>query len=187
MPSGAASGRLKNGVIAIRSMVRLEGLTRHGRRVAVVAVLDLAIVLGVGAHLAGGIATGADSDPLGVLGTTFVEGSCPSVSLSVGTGATVVCPSWTAITSPAGVVRVVSLYGPDNAVVAPFAGALPLGLHWGDELDSVWARLGRPNRVTSIYGTPTLVYMFETERYGSLELRFDAGNHLMRVNASSVR
>ena len=99
--------------------LRFEGFTRHRWRVATVAVLDMAIVLGLGAHLVN--------------------------------------------------------------------GALPQGLQWGDEVNAVWARLGQPGRVTGIYGTPTLVYMFEGERYGSLELRFDAGDHLMRVNASLVR
>jgi len=66
-------------------------------------------------------------------------------------------------------------------------GSLPLGLHWGDEVSAVWTKLGQPNRVTDIYGTPTLVYMFETVPYGSLELRFNASDRLMRVNASLVR
>ena len=169
--------------------LRLANLTRHGRRAAVIAILDLVIVASVGAHLAGGIATGAsaDSDPVRLLGTSMIDGSCPSVPLAIGKGNTIVCSTWTAVVSPAGVVEVVSLYGPGSSAMETFGGSLPLGLHWGDEVSAVWTKLGQPNRVTDIYGTPTLVYMFETVPYGSLELRFNAGDHLMRVNASLVR
>ena len=168
---------------------RHQSFTRPGRRAIIIAALDLAIVLGVGAHLTGGIATGAsaDSDPVRLLGTNLIDGSCPSVPLAIGKGDTIVCSTWTAITSPAGVIEVVSLYGPGNSAMDAFAGPLPQGLHWGDEVKAVWARLGQPNRVTGVYGTPTLVYMFQTGAYGSLELRFDASDHLMRVNASLVR
>jgi hypothetical protein len=163
------------------------------RRLAVaVAILDLVIIVGLGAHLAGGVATGtslaafAESDPVRLLGTPLGETSCPSVPLSVGDGNTVICPDWTAITSPAGVVVVVSIYGPGSSVVDTFEGALPLGLRWGDGMASAWVALGRPDRITSVYGTPTLVYMFDTHPYGSLELRFDSTDHLVRVNASLV-
>ena len=37
-----------------------------------------------------------------------------------------------------------------------------------------------------MYGTPTFVYMFNGRPFGSLELRFDSLDHLMRVNASLV-
>ena len=168
------------------------GFARHGRRVIVIAALDLAIVVGVGVHLSGGMATGAsmssiaDSDPVRLLGVRLGESSCPSAPLAVGKGATVVCPRWTAVLSATGVVQVVSVYGPGNAVVDAYEGSLPLGLHWGDEVTAVWNELGRPSRITSAYGTPTLVYMFEGRDYGSLELRFDGADHLMRVNASLV-
>jgi len=167
-------------------VVGIRWMARHGPQVAALAILDLAIVLGFAAHMTGGLATGAssDSDPVALLGTTLVDGTCPSIPVSAGEGRTVVCPTWTGVTSPAGVIRVVSVYGPGNAVVDDFGGPLPRGLHWGDEVKSVWATLGQPSRVTSMYGTPTLVYMFTNERYGSLELQFDAADHLMRVNAS---
>ena len=171
---------------------RKPGFARHGRRVVIIAALDLAIVVGVGVHLAGGAATGAspsaiaDSDPVRVLGMRLGETACPSVPLAVGKGTTMVCPHWTAVLSTAGVVEVVSIYGPGNAVVDAYEGSLPLGLHWGDEVTAVWDALGRPSRITSAYGTPTLVYMFDARPYGSLELRFDRDDHLMRVNASLV-
>ena len=168
---------------------RPMSFTRHGRRIVIVAILDLAIVLGVGAHLAGGIVTGAsaDSDPVRLLGTNLIDGSCPSAPLAIGRGNTIVCSTWTAIVSPAGLIEVVSLYGPGSSAMEAFGGTLPLGLHWGDEVSAVWTKLGQPNRVTDIYGTPTLVYMFTAAPYGSLELRFDASDHLVRVNASLVR
>jgi hypothetical protein len=169
-----------------------QGAASRGRLAVVVAVLDLVIIVGVGAHLAGGTAAGtslaafAESDPVRLLGTALGDTSCPSVPLSVGDGSTVICPDWTAVTSPAGVVVVVSIYGPGSSVVDAYEGALPLGLRWGDGMASAWVALGRPNRITGAYGTPTLVYMFDTHPYGSLELRFDATDHLVRVNASLV-
>ena len=170
---------------------------QHGsagtRRLAVVvAVLDLVIILGVGAHLDGGTATGtslaafAESDPVRLLGTTLDGSTCPSVPLTVGDGSTVICPDWSAVTSPSGVVEVVSIYGPGNSVVDTYQGALPLGLNWGDSVAAAWSAVGRPDRISGAYGTPTLVYMFDTHPYGSLELRFDATDHLVRVNASLV-
>jgi hypothetical protein len=171
---------------------RQHGVARKGRLAVVVAVLDLVIVVVVAAHLTGGTATGtslaafADSDPVRLLGTTLHQPSCPAVPLAVGNGSTVVCPDWSAVTSPRGVVEVISIYGPGNSVVAAYKGALPLGLAWGDSVTAAWAALGRPSRITGVYGTPTLVYMFDTQPYGSLELRFDATDHLVRVNASLV-
>jgi hypothetical protein len=171
---------------------RDRGFLRHGRRTLAIVALDLAIVVGVGVHLTGGVATGAsmgsiaDSDPVRLLGLKLGETSCPSAPLAVGKGTTVVCPRWTAVLSAAGVVEVVSVYGPGNAVVDAYEGSLPLGLHWGEEVTAVWDALGRPDRITGVYGTPTLVYMFDRRAYGSLELRFDGADHLMRVNASRV-
>ena len=34
-----------------------------------------------------------------------------------------------------------------------------------------------------MYGTPTLVYMYDDEKYGSLELQFDDQDELFRINA----
>ena len=50
-------------------------------------------------------------------------------------------------------------------------------------LENVLAALGTPIRITDAYGTPTLVYAYEDQAYGSLELRFSAGDRLMRINA----
>ncbi len=171
---------------------RNRGLTGYGRRTLAVAALGLALVMGFGVHLTGGFAAGAgmssiaDSDPMRLLGVKLGETSCPTAPLAVGKGTTVICPSWTAVLSPTGIVAVVSVYGPGNAVVDGYEGSLPLGLQWGDDVTAVWDALGRPNRITSAYGTPTLIYMFSGREFGSLELRFDGAYHLMRVNASLV-
>ena len=172
--------------------VRRRGLARLGRRAATIACLDLAIVIGLGTHLAGGVATGAspralaDADPMRLLGMPLPDVSCPRAPLAVGKGMFVVCPTWTAVVSPSGVVDVVSVYGPGNTVVDPFTGALPQGLAWGDPIAAAWTALGRPNRITSVYGTPTLVYFYDGKSYGSLELQFDSHEQLTRVNASLV-
>jgi hypothetical protein len=171
---------------------RRHGPARLGRRAAVIACLDLVLAIVLGAHLAGGVATGAspralaDADPVRLLGLPLVDTSCPTAPLSVGAGTFVVCPTWTAVLTPAGVVDVVSVYGPGNSTVDTFTGALPHGLAWGDPISAAWTALGRPNRITSVYGTPMLVYFFDTKPYGSLELQFDANEHLTRVNASLV-
>jgi hypothetical protein len=172
--------------------LRPRGFARLGRRAALLASLDVAIVLVIVAHLGGAVATGAspsaiaDADPLRLLGQTPSGITCPSAPLAVGADSLLVCPTWTAIVTKSGTVDVVSLYGPDNAVVDSFAGALPFGLAWGDPISAAWAALGRPNRITSAYGTPTLVYFFDAGTYGSLELQFDATQHLTRINASTV-
>lgn len=170
----------------------LRGIARLGRRGAVLAVVDISVAIVLVAHVAGGIASGmtpagiADSDPMQLLGMRLADAPCPTAPLAVGAGRLVVCDHWTAVISPAGKVEVVSMYGPGNAVVEEYAGALPLGLEWGDPISAAWKALGRPNRITSVYGTPTLVYFFDKKPYGSLELRFDASQHLVRVNASLV-
>lgn len=171
---------------------RSGGFTRRlGRRAALLVELDLAIVLALGVHLGGGIVSGASpspgvSDPFLMLGTQLGETSCPKAPIDVGTGTYVVCPNWTAVVSPAGIVEVVSIYGPGNSVVDPYPGALPYGLAWGDSVTSAWDNLGRANRITSAYTTPTLVYFFTGKPYGSLELRYDANQRLKRINASLV-
>jgi hypothetical protein len=169
-----------------------RGIARLGWRAAVVALLDLAIVTMLVAHVAGGSASGAsptafaDSDPVRLLGLRLDNASCPTAPLPMGEGTMVVCAHFTAVLSVSGVVEVVSMYGPGNSVVDPYAGALPQGLSWGESIGAAWNALGRPNRITSAYGTPTLVYFFDGKPYGSLELRFDGAERLMRVNASLV-
>lgn len=172
-------------------MVQQRRLRAAGpwRLVIGVVVLDLVIVAVIGLHLGGATAIGSargsngGADPVSLLGKFLGETTCPTAPLAVGEGTTVICPDWTGITTRDGLVEVVSLYGPSNAVVDEFRGALPEGLHWGDGLAEVVAALGPPNRITDAYGTPTLVYFSTDEVYGSLELRFSAGNRLMRINA----
>jgi hypothetical protein len=169
-----------------------RGIARLGWRAAVVALLDLAIVTMLVAHVAGGVASGTspsgigDSDPIRLLGLRLGDVACPTAPLPMGRGTMVVCPHWTAVLSTSGTVEVVSVYGPGNSVVDAYAGALPAGLAWGDTIGAAWNALGRPNRITSVYGTPTVVYFFDGKAYGSLELRFDGEEHLIRVNASLV-
>ena len=160
------------------------------RRLAIVViVLDLLVVTGLVAHLAGGMAVGSaltangGGDPVRLLGTVLGDTTCPTMPLAVGKGNTVICTDWTAVTSPDGSVEVVSLYGPGNTVINEYREALPEGLHWGDSLIGVVAALGEPGRITDVYGTPTLIYPYLDRAYGSLELRFSAGDRLMRINA----
>jgi hypothetical protein len=170
------------------------GLARAGVRSKSMAVVVATLALvASGALLSlqwGGQALGADPaltrDPLPMLGTTLDEGTCPTAPMAVGGDTMVVCPGWTAVTTKAGSVQVVSLYGPGNSTVDAWLGRMPQGLAWGDTIDQVWARLGRPERVTSVYGAPMLVYWFADQPYESLELQFSTTQTLMRVNASLV-
>ncbi len=154
-----------------------------------VVVLDLVIVAGIGFHLAGSTAIGSaltgngGVDPVALIGRDLGKTTCPSAPLAVGKGTTVICPDWTGVTTPDGMVEVVSLYGPGNAVIDEFRGPLPEGLRWGQDITDVVAALGTPIRITDAYGTPTLVYAYKDKAYGSLELRFSAGDRLMRINA----
>lgn len=163
---------------------------RLGRLGAAVALLDLVLVVSLAA---GGIVSGAsptlaaDGDPFGLLGTTLVKKTCPEVALQVGKGTFVVCPAWTAVLSTSRVVEVVSVYGPGSSVVDAYAGDLPKGLTWGEPLKATWKHLGKPNRITSAYGPPTLVYFVSGQPYRSIELRFNAAERLTRINASIVR
>ena len=171
---------------------RPRGLARLGRRGAALATLDVAMVMVMVAHLGGAVATGAspsalaDADPLRLLGQAPTGITCPTAPMGVGTGTFLVCPTWTAIVAKTGAVEVVSLYGAGNSVVDTFAGDLPSGLAWGDPISAAWTALGRPNRITSAYGTPMLVYFVDRAPYGSLELQFDGSERLVRINASTV-
>jgi hypothetical protein len=161
----------------------------HGRLAVALIVLDLVVLAAVVMHLAGAPAIGsAESaggwpDPVALLGKELGDNMCPTAPLAVGEGTNVICHDWTGVATRDGIVNVVSLYGPGNAVVHAFRGPLPEGLHWGDSLPDILAALGTPSRVTDAFGTPTLVYVFEDEEYGSLELRLSGGDRLMRINA----
>lgn len=165
--------------------------TARGRALAVVAAtLTLIASAACLSQAWGGRAFGADpalsADPIPLLATTLDQGTCPAAPMAVGGDVMVVCPGWTAVTTKAGSVQVVSLYGPGNSTIDAWMGPLPQGLAWGDTLDEVWTRLGRPEHVTSAYGAPMLIYWFDGQPYRSLELQFSAQETLIRVNASLV-
>ena len=175
-------------------MITLRLRAAGTRQLAIaVIVLDLIVVAGIGLHIGGGTAIGSalsangGDNPVALLGTNLGETTCTTAPLAIGKGTTVICPDWSAITTPEGKVEVVSLYGPGNAVLNEYRGALPQGLHWGDGITAIMAALGTPSHITNVYGTPTLVYAYKGEPYGSLELRFSAGDRLMRVNACLLR
>ena len=157
---------------------------RAGRFALVLDLMLVALIAGsVPVAGVGRPAGRAAADPIPLLGTTLDADDCVQAPLRVGDGMAVFCPDFSAITSPRGRVLVVSVYGPDHGVVAEFQGLLPQGLAWRDTIAEVWERLGRPQRITGAYGTPTLVYMFDDQPYGSLELRFDVDDRLDRINA----
>ncbi len=166
---------------------------RLGRVTALPVILAVAMSFGLGASLQQDAAYGAllgartMSDPVELLGTRLVDSGCPSAPLEVGEGRTIICPEWTAVTLPNGLVQVVSLYGPGNSTIDTFHGQLPQGLHWGDSVGDIAAALGQPSRISGVYQTPTLVYMFEDQPYGSLELRLSLGGRLQRINACLKR
>jgi len=162
-------------------------------RVGVVAAwLNLLVVSVLVVHLGGGTTLGwglvsNGESPLNLLGTTLDAAPCMSAPLAVGHGSTVFCPTYSAVTSPEGVVQVVSLYASGNPVVNAYGGRLPRGLEWGESIHQVIDRLGEPHRLTDIYGPPTLVYMVDDAKYGSLELQFNAAGKLVRLNACLTR
>jgi hypothetical protein len=160
------------------------------RQLAVVlACIELVVAGTVFGHLGGGAgarfasAASGGADPVSRLGSTLDQSGCQSVRLAIGKGFFVVCDDYTANTAVDGTVRVVSLYAAGNPVVEEYKGPLPRSLKWGDSIKDVAAALGDPCRVTDIYGPPTLVYKYEGEPYGSLELQFDTNQRLYRVNA----
>jgi hypothetical protein len=157
--------------------------------VIVAVVLSFGLIPSLGQDTANGVLLGATpaGDPVALLGTRLGDTGCPSAPLAIGEGRTVVCPEWTAVTLPDGLVQVVSLYGPGNGSIDTFRGELPQGLHWGDGVNEIVATLGQPQRLSSAFQTPTLVYMFRGLRYGSLELRLSLGGRLQRINACLKR
>jgi hypothetical protein len=159
--------------------------------IAVVSLLGWsAVLMHVGGTIADGVAPLDRSlvSPISKLGTTADLGSCVTAPLDVGTASAVYCNDWNGIVDADGVIEVVSLHAlHDSSVVDPFRGILPMGLTWGDTVDDVVALLGEPNRITDIYGTPTLVYMYHYPPFGSLELRFTGGDRLKGINACLER
>lgn len=132
-----------------------------------------------------GIAFAADAadNPVLFLGSTFDRSGCQTVPLAIGSGFSVFCSNWSATTSADYRALVVSLYAAGNDVVDEYTGPMPRSLHWHEGLKEVLGALGEPRRITAMYGTPTLVYMYPRPPYGSLELRFDADQQLVRINA----
>jgi hypothetical protein len=168
-------------------------LRRRGpwQRLGVILVcIDLLVVGMVAANLGGGSGRGiafavggSDVDPVSYLGSTFDHTGCQGAALSIGTGEFVVCEDWSAITNGDGTAKVVSLYAAGNPVIDEYAGSLPQSLHWQDTITDVTKQLGQPRRITDMYGAPTLVYMYNGQKYGSLELQFDDQDELVRINA----
>jgi hypothetical protein len=156
---------------------------------AIVLGIDLLVVGGVlgqfGIRFDTGAVFGANGieNPVLYLGSTFDRAECQTVPLSIGAGYTVFCDDWSAITSVDYSAQVVSLYAAGNGVVDQYTGPMPRSLRWHEGVTEILDRLGNPQRVTGIYGTPTFVYMYSGSPYGSLELRFDANLELVRINA----
>lgn len=173
--------------------VRGTRLPRRGpwQRLGVIIVcIDLLIVGMVATNLNGGTGRGIafaldgnDVNPVSYLGSTFDHAGCQSAALSVGKGEFVVCENWSAITNGDSTAKVVSLYAAGNPVIDEYTGSLPESLHWRETITEVSKQLGQPRRITDMYGTPTLIYMYNGEKFGSLELQFDAHDELVRINA----
>jgi len=168
-------------------------LRRRGpwQRLGVIVVcIDLLIVGTVAANLGGGSGRGiafamggSDVDPVSYLGSTFDHTGCQSAALAIGKGEFVVCDDWSAITNGDSTAKVVSLYAAGNPVIDEYTSPLPQSLRWRQTIPDVTKQLGEPRRITDMFGTPTLVYMYNDEKYGSLELQFDAQDELFRINA----
>ncbi len=161
------------------------------QRLGVILVcIDLLIVGMVAANLGGGSGRGivfavggSDVDPVSYLGSTFDHSGCQSADLAIGKGEFVICEDWSAVTNGDATAKVVSLYAAGNPVIDEYTGPLPQSLRWGQTIEDVTASLGKPRRITDMFGTPTLIYMYTGEKYGSLELQFDAKDKLFRINA----
>jgi hypothetical protein len=126
--------------------------------------------------------------PVNHLGEQPDLSRCASAPLEVGSATAAYCLDWNAIVTMDGTVQVVSLHARgDSSVVEAYDGALPRMLTWGDSIDDVRGKLGPPNRITGVYGTPTFVYMYRGMPYGSLELRFNGDGGLTAINACLQR
>jgi hypothetical protein len=168
--------------------------TGWGRRAAVLvttvslAISALALIQAGGATTLASALSGHETDPITYLGLRVELKDCVKAPLAIGDGSVVLCNRWNGVVAPDGVVDVVTLHALDtSSIVQAWRGDLPKGLHWSDSIADVRGKLGEPSRITSIYGTPTFVYMFRGERFGSLELRFSAGDRLESINACLTR
>jgi len=153
-------------------------------------VLWSLLLVHAGGAIADGVTRGDRSvlSPISQLGTKADLSGCATAPLQVGSATAAFCGDWNAIVASDGTVDVVSLHAlNDSDVVDAYRGTLPMGLVWGDSIADVRGKLGEPNRITSIYGTPTFVYMYRGMPFGSLELRFSAGDRLMGINACLER
>lgn len=158
----------------------------------VMVAISLLVVGSAWMHLGGGMgsritAANGGIGPLSYLGSEFDETGCVRTPLTIGEGYFVLCGDFTANTSRSGVARVISVYGPGNPVPDEYTGALPRALQWGQTPKGVLKALGRPSRISDLYGPPTLIYTCVGEPYGSLELQFDIHDHLARINACLTR
>lgn len=167
-------------------------LRRRSRRWALLGAILIGIDLLAASVVVGGfdlrvdpgVALGVDaaSNPLSCLGSTVDQTGCEAVPLAIGEGYRVICPNFSAITALDHTVQVVSVYA-GTSMFDRYTGPMPEALRWHQGMEEVADTLGDPRRITSIYGTPTLVYMYEDAPYGSLELRFDDNAELVQINA----
>ncbi|MHB8891258.1 MAG: hypothetical protein ACYC65_04355 [Candidatus Limnocylindrales bacterium] len=165
-------------------------LSRHWLLLgAIIVCVDLLVAGGVlgrlGVRVDQGVAFGANGadNPVLHLGSTFDRSGCHTAPLAIGDGYRVICDDWGAITSLDYTTQVVSLYADGIDGFDEYTGPMPQSLRWHQGIEAVGAALGDPWRITAIYGTPTLVYTYSDALYGSLELRFDANDELVRINA----
>jgi hypothetical protein len=158
--------------------------TGAGRRI-VLGILTLTLLAGAGLvmHQDRGSALAGKPSPVAALGRPADTTGCQSAPLEIGRGTALFCADHSAVIVD-DTVQVVSLYGPDSPVIGSYEGALPGGVRWGAPLIEVAGALGKPKRITDIYGPPTLVYSYTGLPYGSLEFQFDARDELVRINAT---
>lgn len=165
-------------------------------RTSVVAVAMVSLVfwsfalIHAGGAIADAVSPGGRGvlSPISNLGTEADLSDCITAPLKVGSAKAAFCGDWNGVISKDGIVEVVALHAlDDSGVVDAYRGTLPLGLAWGDSIVDVRDKLGQPSRITSMYGTPTFVYMYRSGVFGSLELRFNAGDRLMGINVCLER
>ena len=158
---------------------------RLGAILVGIDLLAVGVILGdLDIHIDPRIALGVDAreNPVSCLGSTMDRTGCETVPLAIGDGYRVICPNFSAITTLDYTVQVVSVYA-GTSVFDEYTGPMPQALRWHQGMEEIADTLGDPRRITAAYGTPTLVYMYDDQAYGSLELRFDANAELAQINA----